>query len=140
MTEWRATTPAEELVSLTDTTFHPVASARWPQPRGSRLQAGNTTVIADLDATGLIERSATAYASGVPDEAADDGFFGPASVTWRMSADLALPVAGLRSLLMQALHPLAMAGVDQHSGWRRGPIGRVAATTPELNTGPLRER
>src|SRR5579859_2444015 len=121
MTEWRATTPAEELVSLTDTTFHPVASARWPQPRGSRPQAGNTTVIADLDATGLIERSAAAYASGVPDEASDDGFFGPASVTWRMSADLALPVAGLRSLLMQALHPLAMAGVDQHSGWHWDP-------------------
>ena len=134
MTEWRATTPAEELVSLTDTTFHPVASARWPQPRGSRPQAGNTTVIADLDATGLIERSATAYASGVPDEAADDGFFGPASVTWRMSADLALPVAGLRSLLMQALHPLAMAGVDQHSGWRRDPVARLAATSAYLTT------
>ena len=58
---------------------------------------------ADPYATGLIGRSAAAYASGVPDDAADDGFFGPASVTWRMSADLALPVAGLRSLLMQAL-------------------------------------
>jgi uncharacterized protein (DUF2236 family) len=43
------------------------------------------------------------------------------SVTWRMSTDLASPVAGLRSLLMQSLHPLAMAGVDQHSGWRRDP-------------------
>ena len=40
----------------------------------------------------------------------DDGFFGPASVTWRVSADLSAPVAGLRSLLLQALHPLAMAG------------------------------
>ena len=89
--------PAKELVSLTDT--------------------------ADLytTATGLIERPAAAYASGVPEGAGDDGFFGPASVTWRMSADLASPVAGLRSLLMQALHPLAMAGVDQHSGWRRDP-------------------
>lgn len=76
---------------------------------------------ADLDATatGLIERSAAAYAAGVPEGARDNGFFGPASVTWRVNADLASPVAGLRSLLMQALHPLAMAGVDQHSGWRR---------------------
>ena len=79
-------------------------------------------------ATGLIERSAAAYAAGVPEGARDDGFFGPASVTWRVSADLASPVAGLRSLLMQALHPLAMAGVDQHSGWRRDPVGRLAAT------------
>jgi uncharacterized protein (DUF2236 family) len=85
-------------------------------------------------ATGLIERSAAAYASGVPEGAGDDGFFGPASVTWRVSADLASPVAGLRSLLMQALHPLAMAGVDQHSGWRRDPAGRLAATMAYLAT------
>jgi uncharacterized protein (DUF2236 family) len=134
MTESRARTSAKELVSLTDTTFHPVASPRWPQPRGSRLRAGNATVAADPYATGLIGRSAAAYASGVPEDAADDGFFGPASVTWRMSADLALPVAGLRSLLMQALHPLAMAGVDQHSGWRRDPVGRLAATSAYLTT------
>ena len=86
---------------------------------------------ADLSAaaTGLIGRSAAAYVSGVPEDAADDGIFGPASVTWQVSADLAAPVAGLRSLLLQALHPLAMAGVDQHSGWRRDPGGRLAATS-----------
>ena len=97
--------PAKELVSLTDT--------------------------ADLyaTATGLIERSAAAYAPGAPGGTGDDGPFGPASVTWRMSADLASPVAGLRSLLMQALHPLAMAGMDQRGGWRRDPVGRFAATT-----------
>jgi uncharacterized protein (DUF2236 family) len=119
---------------LADTTFHPVAGPRWHQYRGPRPHAGNTTVTADPYATGLIERSAAAYASGVPDDVADDGFFGPASVTWRMSADLALPVAGLRSLLMQALHPLAMAGVDRHSGWRGDPVGRLAATSAYLTT------
>jgi len=91
-------------------------------------------------ATGLIERSAAAYVSGVPEEAADDGFFGPASVAWRVSGDLASPVAGLRSLLMQALHPLAMAGVDQHSGWRRDPVGRLAATSAYLATVTFGER
>jgi uncharacterized protein (DUF2236 family) len=91
-------------------------------------------------ATGLIERSAAAYVSGVPEEAADDGFFGPASVAWRVSTDLASPVAGLRSLLMQALHPLAMAGVDQHSGWRRDPVGRLAATSAYLATVTFGER
>ena len=45
-----------------------------------------------------------------------------------MSADLALPVAGPRSLLMQALHPLTMASVDQHSSWRRDPVGTDAVT------------
>ena len=98
--------------------------------------------MADLyaTATGLIERSAAAYASGVPEDAADDGFFGPASVAWQVSADLASPVAGLRALLMQALHPLAMAGVDQHSGWRRDPAGRLAATSAHLATITFGER
>jgi uncharacterized protein (DUF2236 family) len=49
-------------------------------------------------------------------------------------------VAGLRSLLMQALHPLAMAGVDQHSGWRRDPVGRLAATSMYVNTVTFGER
>jgi hypothetical protein len=91
-------------------------------------------------ATGLIERSAAACASGVPEGAEDDSFFGPSNVTWRVSSDLASPVAGLRSLLMQALHPLAMAGVDQHSGWRRDPVGRLAATSAYLATVTFGER
>jgi uncharacterized protein (DUF2236 family) len=80
-------------------------------------------------ASGLVERSAAAYVAAVPDQPQDDGFFGPASVTWRVTGDLSAPVAGLRSLLMQALHPLAMAGVDQHSDWRLDPVGRLAATS-----------
>ena len=86
------------------------------------------------DAAGLVERSAAAYAAAVPVAPQDDGFFGPASVAWRVSTDLAAPVAGLRSLLIQALHPLAMAGVDQHSDWRRDPVGRLAATSSYLAT------
>ena len=66
-------------------------------------------------AADLVERSAAAYASAVPTEPSDDGFFGPASVTWRVSGDLSAPVAGLRSLLVQALH----IGVDL----RRTPRG-----------------
>jgi uncharacterized protein (DUF2236 family) len=86
------------------------------------------------DAAGLVTRSAAAYVSSVPTDPADDGFFGPASVTWRLSADLSSIVAGLRALLVQALHPLAMAGVDQHSDWRRDPVGRLAATSSYLAT------
>jgi uncharacterized protein (DUF2236 family) len=85
-------------------------------------------------AAGLVERSAAAYVSGIPDDPADDGFFGPASVTWRVSADPGRPVAGLRALMLQALHPLAMAGVDQHSNWRSDPVGRLAATSGYLAT------
>jgi uncharacterized protein (DUF2236 family) len=84
------------------------------------------------EAAGLVERSAAAFVSGIPDLPADDGFFGPASVTWRVSGDLSGPVAGLRALMVQALHPLAMAGVDQHSDWRSDPVGRLAATSAYL--------
>jgi uncharacterized protein (DUF2236 family) len=86
------------------------------------------------DAAGLVERSAAAFASAIPAQPADDGYFGPASVTWRVAADLSAIVAGLRALLLQALHPLAMAGVDQHSNWRQDPVGRLAATSAYLAT------
>jgi len=39
-----------------------------------------------------------------------------------------------RALMLQALHPLAMAGVDQHSNWRSDPVGRLAATSGYLAT------
>jgi len=89
-------------------------------------------VTASQDVTGLVGRSAAAYSRGVPEHPADDGFFGPASVTWRSAGDLSAPVAGLRALMLQALHPLAMAGVDQHSDWRQDPVGRLAATSAYL--------
>jgi uncharacterized protein (DUF2236 family) len=83
-------------------------------------------------ADGLVQRAAAAFAASVPECPADDGFFGPGSVTWRLNGDLSAPVAGLRSLLVQALHPLAMAGVDQHSDWRADPAGRLASTAAYL--------
>lgn len=92
------------------------------------------------DAAGLVERSAAAFAASVPDQPADDGLFGAGSVAWRISGDLSGPVAGLRALLIQALHPLAMAGVDQHSDWRADPVGRLAATSAYLATITFGER
>jgi uncharacterized protein (DUF2236 family) len=92
------------------------------------------------EAADLVGRSAAALVSGIPEQPADDGFFGPASVTWRISGDLTAPVAGLRALLVQALHPLAMAGVDQHSDWRADPVGRLAATSAYVSTITFGER
>lgn len=64
----------------------------------------------------------------------DTGLFGPDSVTWRVHADPILFMAGLRALLLQALHPLAMAGVDQHSGYRSDPWGRLRRTGEYVGT------
>jgi uncharacterized protein (DUF2236 family) len=41
-------------------------------------------------------------------------------------------VGGLRALLFQSLHPLAMAGVAQHSDYRRDPWGRLQRTADFL--------
>jgi len=38
-------------------------------------------------------------------------------------------VGGLRALLLQSLHPLAMAGVAGHSGYRGDPWGRLQRTS-----------
>jgi uncharacterized protein (DUF2236 family) len=91
-------------------------------------------------AVGLVERAAAAQVSAIPDEPADEGFFGPHSVAWRLSGDLSGVIGGLRALLLQALHPLAMAGVDQHSDWRQDPVGRLAATTMYTTTVTFGER
>jgi uncharacterized protein (DUF2236 family) len=58
----------------------------------------------------------------------DAGLFGPDSVTWRVHADPVLWIAGLRALLLQAVHPAAMAGVLQHSDFRADPWGRLIHT------------
>lgn len=59
---------------------------------------------------------------------ADPGLFGPGSVTWRVHGDPIMWIAGLRALLLQALHPAAMAGVLRHSDFRADPWGRLLRT------------
>lgn len=58
----------------------------------------------------------------------DPGLFGPTSAVWRVHADPAMFVGGLRALLLQTMHPLAMAGVAEHSDYRRDPLGRLQRT------------
>ncbi len=77
---------------------------------------------------------AHAFERAVPSHPADDGLFGPKSLVWRVHRDRSFPIAGMRSLMIQALHPLAMAGVAQHSNWRRDPFGRMAATSSYVLT------
>ncbi len=58
----------------------------------------------------------------------DPGLFGPASAAWRVHADAAMFVGGLRALLLQTTHPLTMAGVAEHSDYRSDPLGRLQRT------------
>jgi uncharacterized protein (DUF2236 family) len=59
----------------------------------------------------------------------DPGLFGPGSVVWRVHGDLpGMLMGGIAALMLQTLHPLAMAGVDQFSDYRRDPIARLNRT------------
>jgi len=58
----------------------------------------------------------------------DAGYFAEDSAPWIVHAGMGTFVAGIRALLLQALHPGAMAGVHDWSRYREDPIGRLAGT------------
>ncbi|HZV49995.1 MAG TPA: oxygenase MpaB family protein [Candidatus Dormibacteraeota bacterium] len=64
----------------------------------------------------------------------DFGLFGPGSMAWRLHREPALLVGGLRALMVQALHPLAIAAVADHSDYRSDVWGRYARTTNYVTT------
>jgi len=76
----------------------------------------------------------TGSSNGRPDwvnqiEAGEDaGFFGIGSASWAVHGGMATLVAGIRALLMQTLHPGAMAGVHDWSRYKEDPLGRLSGT------------
>jgi uncharacterized protein (DUF2236 family) len=58
----------------------------------------------------------------------DMGLFGPGSIVWQVHGDASMLIGGVRALMMQTLHPLAMAGVADHSNYREDPFGRLHRT------------
>src|SRR5262245_13954995 len=89
------------------------------------------SVLADA----LIERIAGAEADRRRDrilDAAGPRWFAEGSPIRRVHGDAAMFVAGLRALLLQMLHPLAIAGVAAHSGYRGDPWGRLQRTSEFL--------
>lgn len=63
-----------------------------------------------------------------------EALFGPGSMTWRIHADQVFAIGGMRALIMQALHPLAMAAVDQHHSFEADFWGRLERTTQYVST------
>lgn len=60
----------------------------------------------------------------------DPGLFGPHSVSWKVHGDFpSMLVGGISALLLQALHPLALAGVWDHSNFRQDMLGRLRRTS-----------
>lgn len=71
---------------------------------------------------------------GVPSLSTAPGDRGPGllprdAVSWTVLAEPASIAGGVRSLLVQALHPLAMAGVSEHSRYRADPLARLSGTS-----------
>ncbi|MDD2057307.1 oxygenase MpaB family protein [Pseudomonas sp. GD03860] len=60
----------------------------------------------------------------------DPGLFGPDSISWRVHGDFpSMLVGGISALLLQLLHPLALAGVWDHSNFRQDLLGRLRRTS-----------
>ncbi len=86
----------------------------------SRLGASIFARVAGPDGAGRRDRIHTA---------AGPRLFGADRPIRRVHGDAAMFVGGLRALLLQSLHPLAMAGVAAHSGYRGDPWGRLQRTS-----------
>ena len=53
---------------------------------------------------------------------------------WLVHAEASMMVGGIRALLLQSLHPVAMQGVGEHSDFRADPLGRLRRTVFFLGT------
>jgi uncharacterized protein (DUF2236 family) len=102
---------------------------RPPVPSLEATRAGLAVAIRRVLSDGRPPPAPVVSAAPPPDGSPPDpGLFGPGSLTWRVHADLAMFVGGLRALLVQTLHPLAIAGVMEHSSYRDDPLGRLHRT------------
>lgn len=60
----------------------------------------------------------------------DPGLFNPDAVCWRIHSDFpAMLCGGISALMLQMLHPLALAGVWDHSNFREDMLGRLRRTS-----------
>ena len=95
--------------------------ARSPKTRRPTLRARLLTALAgDPDGTPPWVRALA--------EGDDAGHFADGGAVWTVHAGTGTFVAGIRALLIQALHPGAMAGVHDFSRYRDDPIGRLTGT------------
>ncbi|QGU88296.1 oxygenase MpaB family protein [Erwinia sorbitola] len=60
----------------------------------------------------------------------DPGLYGPDSIIWRVHGDFpSMLCGGIAALLLQMQHPLALAGVWDHSSFREDMMGRLRRTS-----------
>ncbi|WP_344954064.1 oxygenase MpaB family protein [Zobellella aerophila] len=60
----------------------------------------------------------------------DPGLFGPHSICWQVHSDFpSMLCGGISALMLQMMHPLALAGVWEHSNFRNDMLGRLRRTS-----------
>ena len=73
----------------------------------------------------------------------DESYLPPDGVARMVHSDLpSMLIGGIGALLLQTLHPLAMAGVAEHSNYQADPLGRLRRTAAFVGTttfGTVRE-
>ena len=58
----------------------------------------------------------------------DEGYYGPESVSWQVHREVTVLFGGARAMLLQAAHPLVVAGANQTGMYERNPWKRLQRT------------
>lgn len=80
------------------------------------------------------ETTTTSRHGGTMSTRADDGYFGPASVSWRLFADPASKLGGIAAILLQALNPEMMRLFEHTTNLSRDAQGRAERTARYIDT------
>ncbi|MBL3699076.1 oxygenase MpaB family protein [Leucobacter luti] len=78
-----------------------------------------------------------AHGAGTPSpspDAADSGYFGPGSVSWRLYSDPSSKLGGIAALLLQSLNPMMMRVFSGTSGYATDMEGRGERTGRYIDT------
>jgi uncharacterized protein (DUF2236 family) len=88
-----------------------------PRPRAAIAKAVRDRVAGDFEA-----QHAEIWRTG-------ERWFSEQDAIWRVHADASMFIGGIRALLLQALHPIALQAVVDHAGFRRDFWGRFQRTS-----------
>ncbi len=94
--------------------------SRWLQPVHAQLRNWIVNVVAPKEDFGI----------DYDHPVGDPGLFGPETATWKIHADFpGMMAGGICALMLQTLHPRALAGVWDHSSFRDDALDRLRRTT-----------
>ena len=120
---------SEEDTSGTSATRSPADWRPWPGRRSTRSSPGCAGRSAGRSSSASPAPTAPRCASGCGGADAER-WFEPGSPITRVHGDASMFVGGLSALLLQSLHPLAMAGVDAALRLPRRPVGPAGPHQP----------